>query len=203
MLSVMTHAAVLYEMGGVASAGKRLMAQPSRKIYIQANLNPPAEAPQPEIEHQPESPPEPEPLIRPKDASKSKTPEKIKKKKIVKRPKSAKPSSTASQPAAPLQRTSITSIIETQQSYILQALEKIEEKKSYPIQARRRRISGSVTLSISVSSGGWIEKLECVKGPASLCRAAVNTTEKAQPFPALPEGTNHLAFEYQMLYKLH
>jgi hypothetical protein len=42
-----------------------------------------------------------------------------------------------------------------------------------------------------------------MQGPASLCQAAVNATEKAQPFPLLPEGTNHLAFEYQMLYKLH
>ncbi len=89
-----------------------------------------------------------------------------------------------------------------QQSYILQALEKIEEQKSYPMQARRRRISGSVTLSIQVGSTGMIEKLECMKGSASLCRAAVSAAEKAQPFPVLPEGTNHLAFEYQMLYKL-
>jgi TonB family protein len=197
MLSVMTHAALLYEMGGVTSAGKRPMAQPSRMIYIQANLNPPAETPQPEIEQQPE------PLLQPKDTSKSKTPENIKRKKIVKRPKSAKPSSTPTQAAAPLQHASMTSIVEIQQSYILQALEKIEEQKSYPMQARRRRTSGSVTLSIRVSSAGLIEKLECMQGPASLCRAAVSAAEKAQPFPALPEGTNHLAFEYQMLYKLH
>lgn len=202
MLSVMTHVAVMYEMGGNVSAGKQPMAQASRMIYIQANLNPPAETPQAENE-QPESPPDPEPLIQPKDTSKLKTPEKIKKKKIVKRTKSAKPSSTAMQPAAPLQQASIASIVEIQQSYILQALEKIEEQKSYPMQARRRRTSGSVTLSIRVSSTGMIEKLECLQGPASLCRAAVTSAEKAQPFPTLPEGTNHLAFEYQMLYKLH
>lgn len=203
MLSLMTHAALLYEMGGTASAGKRPMAQPSRMIYIQANINPPAEIPHPEIDQQPESPLEPEPLIQPKDTSKSTTPEKIKKKKIVKRSKLAKPSSTAIQPAAPLKRASMMSIIEAQQSYILQALEKIEEQKSYPMQARRRRISGNVTLSIWINSAGSIEKLKCLQGPASLCRAAVNAAEEAQPFPTLPEGANHLAFEYQMLYKLH
>jgi TonB family protein len=203
MLSVMAHAAVMYEMVGVTSAGKRPMAQPSRMIYIQANLNPSVETPQPETQQQPELPVEPEPLNRPKDTNGSKTPEKIKKNKIVKHTKSAKPSSTTTQPAAPLQQASLASIVEIQQSYILQALEKIEEQKSYPMQARRRRTSGSVTLSIRVSSTGMIEKLECLQGAASLCRAAVNAAEKAQPLPALPEGTNHLAFEYQMLYKLH
>ena len=203
MLSVMTHAAFLSEMGGVTSAGKRPMAQPSRMIYIQASMNPPTEPTQPEIEQPPESPPEPEPLFRPKDANKPKPTEKIVKKKTVKHLKPAEPSSIATQPAAPLQQASMTSIVEIQQSYILQALEKIEEQKSYPMQARRRRTSGSVTLSIRVNSTGIIEKLECLQGPASLCRAAVTSAEKAQPFPALPEGTNHLAFEYQMLYKLH
>ena len=201
MLSVMTHAAVMYEMGGVNSAGKRPAAQPSRIIYIQANLNPPAEIPEPETEQQPEPPPQP--LIQPKETRKQKPPEKIKNKKTVKRQKTSKPISAMTQPAAPLQQASIASIVELQQSYILQALEKIEEQKSYPMQARRRRTSGSVTLSIRVGSTGMIEKLECLQGAASLCRAAVVSAEKAQPFPALPEGTNHLAFEYQMLYKLH
>ena len=71
------------------------------------------------------------------------------------------------------------------------------------MQARRRRISGSVTLSIRINSNGLIEQLECRQGPVSLCQAAVRAAEKAQPLPALPKGTNHLAFEYQMLYKLN
>ncbi len=201
MLSVMTHAALLYEMGGVTSAGKTPAAQPSRMIYIQANLNPPAEIPEPETRQQSESPVKP--LIQPKKTSKVEPQEKPKKKKIVKHSKSNKPSSTAVQRAAPLQQASIASIVEIQQSYILRALEKIEQQKSYPIQARRRRISGSVTLSMRLNATGSIEKLECLQGPASLCRAAVTAAEEAQPFPALPQGTSQLAFEYQMLYKLH
>ena len=203
MLSVMAHAAVIYEMVGATSAGKRPLAQPSRMIYIQANLNPSAEPPQLEKEQQPEPQFQTEPIIQPKETGNPRTPEKIKKKKTVKHQKTANQSSAMTQPAAPLQQASITSIVEIQQSYILQALEKIEEQKTYPIQARRRRISGSVTISIQVNSTGVIEKLECLKGPASLCRAAINVAEKAQPLPALPEGTNHLAFEYQMQYKLH
>jgi len=203
VLSVMAHAVMLYEMGGTASAGKRPLVQPSRMIYIQANLNPPAEPPQFEREQQPEPQLQTEPIIQPEETGNPRTAEKIKKKKTVEQQKTANQSSAMTQPAAPLQHASITSIVEIQQSYVLQALEKIEEQKTYPIQARRRRISGSVTISIQVNSTGVIEKLECLKGPASLCRAAISAAEKAQPLPALPEGTNRLAFEYQMLYKLH
>ena len=203
MLSVVAHGALLFELGGLSSAGKLPMAQASPVIYIEASLDPTPESVQPENEQQPDSPPEPETLIRPEDTTTSSLTERIENKRIVKREKSVKPVSTATQPAAPLQQASIASIIETRQSYILQVLERIEEQKSYPLQARRRRTSGSVTLSIRVSSSGLIEQLECRQGPASLCLAAVKSTEKAQPFPILPEGTNHLAFEYQMLYKLH
>lgn len=203
MLSAMTHAALLHEMGGIASAGKRPVAQPSRMIYIEANMNPNTESPSPEMAQQPASPSDPEPLIQAKKISKAKASEKLAKKKIVKRQNSTKPSSTPIQPAAPLQQASMTAIVEVQQAYIIQALEKIEAQKSYPMQARRRRVSGNVILSIRLNATGSIEKLECLQGPTSLCRAAVSAAEKAQPLPALPEGTNHLAFEYQMLYKLH
>ncbi len=203
ILSIVAHGALLFELAGTSSAGKQPTAKPSRMVYMQAKLNLPVKPVQPEVKQTPEPPVEPEPLIRPQDRGKSKPIKKIEKKKIAKRRKSTEPSSTATQPAAPLQQASFTSIVETQQSYILQALEKIEKQKSYPMQARRRRVSGSVTLAIRVGKSGLIEQLECRQGPASLCRAAVSAAEKAQPLPALPEGTNHLAFEYQMLYKLH
>lgn len=203
MLSILAHGALLLEFGGTSSAGKQATTKPSRMVYMQANLKPPAEPAQPEIEQSPEPPVEPEPLVSPHETGQSKPVKKLEKKKIAKRSSSSEPNSSAIQPSAPLQQSSFTSIVESQQSYILQALEKIEEKKSYPMQARRRRISGSVTLSIRINSNGLIEQLECRQGPVSLCRAAVSTAEKAQPLPALPKGTNHLAFEYQMLYKMH
>ena len=175
------------------------MAQPSRMIYVRANLNPPINPPQPETEPQPEPTTEPEPLVQPQDTQKQKATDHIVREKIAKTTQQVETTSAA----APLQHSNMTSVVEVQQSYILQVLEKIEEQKSYPLQARRRHTSGSVTLSIRVSSAGVIEKLECLQGPASLCRAALKSADKAQPFPALPGGTNHLAFEYQMLYKLH
>lgn len=199
ILSVVVHGAFLLKLGGPASAGKRPMTKASPVIYVQANVAAMNEPDQPETEHQPE----PKPLVKPDNTSESEPPQQTREKRIAKRGKTAKPSSTATQPAAPLQHASIASVIKTRQSYILQVLERIEEQKSYPLQARRRRTSGSVTLSIRVNSTGVIEKLECMQGPASLCQAAVNATVKAQPFPLLPEGTNHLAFEYQMLYKLY
>lgn len=205
MLSVMAHGALLIELGGLSSAGKRPIAQPSRMIYVQAHLNQPVNPPQPETEQQPEPTTEPEPLVQPQDTQKEreKETEHVVREKIAKTTQQVETTSAATQPAAPLQHSNMTSIVEVQQSYILQVLEKIEEQKSYPLLARRRHTSGSVTLSIRVSSAGVIEKLECLHGPASLCRAAVKAADKAQPFPALPGGTNHLAFEYQMLYKLH
>lgn len=203
MLSVVAHGALLFELGGFSSAGKRPMAQPSPMIYVQAHLNPPVNPPQPETEQQPEPTTEPEPLVQPQDTQMHNATDHIAREKIAKTTQQVETTSAVTQPAAPLQHSTMASVIEVQQSYILQVLEKIEEQKSYPLQARRRHTSGSVTLSIRVSSAGIIEKLECLQGPASLCRAAVNATEKAQPFPVLPEGTNHLAFEYQMLYVLH
>lgn len=203
MLSVMAHGALLFELGGLASAGKRPMAQPSRMIYVQVHLNQPVNPPQPKTEQQPEPTTELEPLVQPQDTQKQKATDHIAREKIAKTTQQVETTSVATQPAAPLQHSNMTSVVEVQQSYILQVLEKIEEQKSYPLQARRRHTSGSVTLSIRVSSAGVIEKLECLQGPASLCRAAVKAADKAQPFPALPGGTNHLAFEYQMLYKLH
>lgn len=202
ILSIVAHGALLFELGSASSAGKQATAKPSRMIYMQASLKPPSEPAQPEIEQSPQPPVEPEPLVRPQETDKLKSIKKLEKK-TAKRSKKVEPSSSETQPTAPLQRSNFTSIVESQQSYILQALERIEEQKSYPMQARRRRISGSVTLSIQIGSTGLIEKLECRQGPISLCRAAVTAAEKAQPLPALPEGTNHLAFDYQMLYKLH
>lgn len=202
LLSIVAHGALLFELAGTSSAGKQPTAKPSRMIYMQASLKPAAEPTRPEIEPSPELPVEPEPLVRPEKTGKAKPVKKVEKKKIAKRSSSTEASSTVTQPSAPLQQTNFASIVETQQSYILQALEKIEKQKSYPLQARRRRISGSVTLSIRVKSNGLIEQLDCLQGPTSLCRAAVTAAEKAQPLPALPKGTNHLAFEYQMLYKL-
>ena len=174
------------------------MAQPSRVIYIQARLHQPVQPPQPKTERQSEPVAETGPLFQPQN-----TDNPVVKRKTAKSIKQFNTTSATTQPAAPLKHSNMASVIEVQQSYILQVLEKIEEQKSYPLQARRRGTSGSVTLSIRVSSAGVIEKLECLQGPASLCRAAVNAADKAQPFPALPEGKNHLAFEYQMLYKLH
>lgn len=203
MLSVMAHGALLFELGGLSSAGKRPMAQPARMIYVQAHLNQPVNPPQPETEQQPESASEPEPVVQPQDTQKHDATDQVVREKIAKTTQQVETTSAATQPAAPLQHSNMISVVEVQQSYILQVLEKIEEQKSYPLQARRRHTSGSVTLSIRVGSAGVIEKLECLHGPASLCRAAVKAADKAQPFPVLPGGTNHLAFEYQMLYKLH
>ena len=199
----MAHGVLLFELGDASSAGKLATAKPSRMVFIQASLKPSPEPARPEIEQSPQPPVEPEPLVRPQETGKSKPVKKLEKKKTVKRSSSNKSISSVAQPAAPLQQASIASIVELQQTYILQALEKIEEQKSYPIQARRRRISGSVTLSIQIGSTGLIEKLECRQGPTSLCRAAIIAAENAQPLPALPEGTNYLAFDYQMFYKLH
>jgi TonB family protein len=203
MLSILAHGVLLFELGGLPSAGKLLTAKPSRMVYIQASLSPAVEPAQSTTKQPAESPVEPDQLVPTKEKGTSKLVKKSEKKKNTKRTKNVEPSSSVKQPSAPLQQTSFASIVESRQSYILQALEKIEKQKSYPMQARRRRISGSVTLSIRVASNGLIEQLECRQGPVSLCRAAVSAAEKAQPLPALPEGTNHLAFEYQMLYKLH
>jgi len=48
-----------------------------------------------------------------------------------------------------------------------------------------------------------IEELECLNGTTSLCRAAINAAEKAQPFPVLHEAASLMGFEYETLYKMN
>jgi hypothetical protein len=75
ILSVILHGAFLLELGGLASAGKRPMAQSSQVIYVQANVATMNEPVQPETEYQPEPQYEPEPFVRPDNTSESEPPE--------------------------------------------------------------------------------------------------------------------------------
>jgi len=97
----------------------------------------------------------------------------------------------------------MVSVVTMQQDYTQQVLQRIEKHKRYPPAARRRRITGTVTLALRLSADGHIEALDCRSGTPVLCRAAERAARNAAPFPPLPTGTGHLAFEYKMRFRLH
>ncbi len=97
----------------------------------------------------------------------------------------------------------MVSVVTRQQDYTQRVLQRIEQHKRYPPSARRRRITGTVTLALRLSADGRIEALNCQRGTPVLCRAAERAARNAAPFPPLPSGTRHLAFEYRMRFRLH
>lgn len=99
------------------------------------------------------------------------------------------------------QNTLIT-MLEKKQIYLDKILNTIEENKSYPSTARRKNIKGRVIISMNLNTSGKITSLKCLKGHYLLCRAAINATESAQPYSALPKGMNSLSFEYEMNFRL-
>ncbi len=97
----------------------------------------------------------------------------------------------------------MVSVVTLQRDYTRRILQRIERHKRYPTAARRRRLTGSVTLSLRIAADGHIETLHCLSGTSVLCRAAERAARDAAPFPPLPAGTRHLAFEYRMRFRLH
>ena len=97
----------------------------------------------------------------------------------------------------------MVSIVTLQRDYSRQILQRIEQHKRYPAAARRRRITGTVTLYLQLDADGRIRTLRCTRGTALLCRAAERAARTAAPFPPLPKGTQQLSFDYRMRFRLH
>ncbi len=72
--------------------------------------------------------------------------------------------------------------------YLQQLLALIEKKKFYPDSAKRRKIEGSVKISMTIDNTGYIMQLETLSGPRMLKKAARKAVLQAQPFPQPPLG---------------
>ncbi|MCE7998215.1 MAG: energy transducer TonB [Rhodobiaceae bacterium] len=73
-------------------------------------------------------------------------------------------------------------------AYLAMIRQRIEENRTYPSAARRRREEGMVTLAISIDGQGNLSQIEIITGAGSfhLDRAAKRMVEKSAPFPAPP-----------------
>jgi len=84
--------------------------------------------------------------------------------------------------------------------------QKIEEKKEYPQEARRKEIEGIVNIRFTILSDGQVNEIEIVKssGYKILDNSAVSTIKKSNPFPTLPEELNtpYVQIEVNLVYNL-
>lgn len=78
--------------------------------------------------------------------------------------------------------------------YLLRIRRCIEQAKFYPREARRRLISGSVTLSFCIDVDGSVKDTRIIKssGFSILDRTAKEIILKANPFPKPPEGERYV-----------
>jgi len=212
LVSVLVHAAILFDIGRRYTAmGKpretavvtfqAVIVEPSRHKSVSS---PPAKVKTESVPPKPSVPrrrPRPVPIAKtrsvpkPKPARRQPSPP----------PPVSKPTRIA-KPAKipkPVPQATMVTVTAMQQDYTRKILRRIEQHKRYPPAARLRRLTVSVTLSLRVAADGHIESLRCRTGTAVLCRAAKRAVREAAPFPPLPDGIGHLAFEYRMRFRLY
>lgn len=84
--------------------------------------------------------------------------------------------------------------------------QKIEERKEYPVEARRQGIEGVVYIRFTILSDGQTDKIKIVKssGYKILDNSAVTTINKSNPFPPLPKELNlsYVQVEVNLVYTL-
>ena len=202
LVSVLVHAGALIEIGQRYTAAGKRPDMPVVTFRAVITTPKPQARPQPAPEPGPVRQPKARrPVVRKKPPPKPKT---IVRTETVAAPVPAPPATppvaTRPEPEAPL---GMISVVKQQQDYTQKILHRIEQHKRYPLAARRRRLTGTVMLSLRLGAEGRIESLRCVTGSRLLCRAAEQATRAAAPFPPLPDGTHTLAFEYRMRFRLH
>jgi periplasmic protein TonB len=68
----------------------------------------------------------------------------------------------------------------------------------YPSQARRQRITGEVHVAFTVARDGGVSSVRVVRGSGHpvLDQAALETVQRAAPFPGIPDAANRSAWEF-------
>jgi len=77
---------------------------------------------------------------------------------------------------------------------------KVQRHFRYPKSADRAGVSGTVTVSFTISASGGVSSARIVKGSGSpvLDEAALNAVRKAEPFPKIPEGANRSSWPFTL-----
>ncbi len=101
------------------------------------------------------------------------------------------PSSRVGRPAA-----SVNPNIEKNYQRIIR--QKIEKKKRYPRNAKRRRDEGIVKVAFTISKNGTLSKLRIHQssGVQSLDKAALSAVKKVGRFPPIPPALNKNFINY-------
>ena len=75
-------------------------------------------------------------------------------------------------------------------NYPGKVVSKLRRSLRYPSQARRERLRGEVHVAFTVSAGGGVSSIRIVRGSGSpvLDQAAIETVQRAAPFPPIPQG---------------
>lgn len=73
-------------------------------------------------------------------------------------------------------------------NYPGQVVSRLRRSLSYPAQARRQRITGEVHVAFTIAANGGVSGVRIVRssGHAVLDEAALQTVQRASPFPAIP-----------------
>ena len=75
---------------------------------------------------------------------------------------------------------------------------KLRRSLRYPREAKRERLRGETHVAFTVAQGGSVSGIRVVKSSGSpvLDRAAVETVQRAAPFPAIPAGAGRSAWPF-------
>jgi protein TonB len=75
------------------------------------------------------------------------------------------------------------------QAYVASVLRRIDAKKRYPSLAKSRGVEGTVMVTLWISPGGGLDRVEIAdKAPPLLAASTREAVEKASPFPPPPNG---------------
>jgi len=180
--------------------------EPPAPKVVDAGLAPPkpevAVAPPPPVTSAPEPEPEPAPAAPEPEPQVAATP-------APAEPKPAAPAQVAKAPPAPapveeeededeLEVMVTAESLLLRQHYISDVMRKTLQNMRYPRRAQERAQEGSIRLAVTVSRDGKLQDVKIVEESrySLLNKEALDSVERANPFPALPEGIAGESFAF-------
>lgn len=87
-------------------------------------------------------------------------------------------------------------------NYPGKVVSKLRRSLRYPAEAKRQKIRGEVHVAFTVSSGGGVSGVRVVRSSGSpvLDRAALDTVQRAAPFPPIPDGRANWPFTVPLAF---
>ena len=87
-------------------------------------------------------------------------------------------------------------------NYPGKVVSKLRRSLRYPAEARRQKIRGEVHVAFTVAAGGGVSGVRVVRSSGSpvLDKAAVETVQRAAPFPPIPDGRANWPFTVPLAF---